>query len=280
MKIKKLLAQALLQLENISDSPRLDGELLLCHVLNKSKIFLYTDPNYRLSTAEISIFQNLLQQRLQGKPIAYIVGKQAFWTFELKVTPDVLIPRPETEFVIEAILRLLPSDQVCQVVDLGTGSGAIAIALALERPLWQITAVDISEAALAVAKENAIILGVKTIRFLHGSWFEPLEKKTYDGIVANPPYIAENDAELVENVRKFEPKIALISGKTGLECIETIAKTAKIYLKSVGYLVFEHGYRQAEAIQQLLEKEGYQQIISTRDYSNLTRVITAQTHFS
>lgn len=275
MKIKDLLNLSTQELKQFSSSSRLDCELLLCHVLNKPKVFLYAEPAYELTTAELTHFQKLLSERQQGKPIAYILGKQGFWNLELKVTFDVLIPRPETEGLVEVVLANFPDNNPCQVLDLGTGSGAIAIALAVERPLWHITAIDISATAIELAKENAAAARAINIQFLVGNWFENLETKLYDCIVTNPPYIAETDADLAENVRNYEPKLALIAGNTGLECIAVIANKAKNYLKAGGLLVFEHGFKQASAIQQLLASEGYKKITTAKDYNGLDRITTA-----
>lgn len=272
------LSQVLLEFS--SQTSRLDVEILLAHVLNKPKVFLYSHPEYPLSVAEMLAFQELIKKRQQGMPIAYLIGKQAFWTFDLTVTPDVLIPRPETEMLVEQALRLLPKDNPCKIAELGTGSGAIAIALALERPLWQITAVDISPKALKIARENADHLRLSSINFQIGNWCEPLAENTYDCIVTNPPYIAEDDAALEQNVRQFEPKTALISGNTGLECIEILVKSAKSYLLPDGYLILEHGYKQHSLIRSLLEREGYSHIMVHKDYAGHFRVTTAQKHFS
>lgn len=280
MPINQLLTEASQKLRTTSPSARLDCEILLTHVLNKPKTFLYTYPDYHLAAAELETFQELLQQRYDGKPIAYIIGKQAFWTFELKITADVLIPRPETESLVEKVLEILAKDKPCKVADLGVGSGAIAIALALERPLWHITATDISSKALALAQANAEHLGVISIQFQCSDWGEMLEENSYDCIVTNPPYIAEDDPELEENVKKFEPKQALISGETGLECIEAIIKTAKMLLKPGGYLLLEHGYRQHAVIKQLLEKYGYINISTYKDFSGHFRISAGQKHFS
>lgn len=282
MKIKDLLNNISTQLAEVSPSARLDAEILLSYVLNQSKTFLYSYPDHELSPIEISELQELVKQRQQGKPIAYLIGKQAFWTFELTVTPDVLIPRPETEILVEQVLSLLLKDKPCKIADLGTGSGAIAIALALERPLWQVTAVDISPKALAVAQANAKQLGLNKINFQIGNWCESLAGagEFYDCIVTNPPYIAEDDDALEANVRQFEPSIALISGETGLECIEILARTAKSHMLPGGYLLFEHGYQQHNAIKKLLEDEGYINILVHKDYTGHFRVTSAQKHFS
>lgn len=275
MTIAEILKHSTTQLNSISPSARLDCELLLSYVLKQPKLFLYTDPDYQLSISEEELFQQLLKQRQQGKPIAQLIGKQAFWSFELTVTPDVLIPRPETEMLVEQVLKLLPADKACKVADLGTGSGAIAIALALERPLWQITAVDISSKALAVAKENAEKLGVNSIDFQYGNWCENLTETSYDCIVSNPPYIAVDDPALEQMVKQYEPESALISGRTGLECIEILASEAKSYLVPGGYLVLEHGYQQYQSVKSLLQQEGYSNIEVCTDYAGHLRVTAA-----
>ena len=215
----------------------------------------------------------MYEKRLAGEPIAYILGKKEFWSLEFTIDEKVLIPRPETELLVEIILQI---DSSCiNIADLGTGSGAIAIALAKERPNWQITATDISEEALEVARSNAQKLEIQNIEFYCGDWGEALPDKKYDVIVSNPPYIDKNDPHLKQGDVKFEPKIALESGD-GLSSIRKIIAQAKSRLKTNGLLVLEHGHDQSKAIQHLLQKYNYKDIVPHKDLANIYRAIMAK----
>ena len=250
--IATTLAQAQQQLETISSSARLDAELLLAHVLKTSRSHLYTWPEQQIAPPFLSEFQTLLQQRIQGWPIAYLLGHQAFWTLDLLVTPATLIPRPETELLVETVLQLGKQDQVQTVLDLGTGSGAIALAIAKEQPHWHIHAVDVSNDALAVARENAQRHQIHNITFHQSHWLDSLPTDLRaDILVSNPPYIAEHDPHLQQGDVRFEPCSALIAGTDGLDAIRHIVGSAHKFMNPHAWLLLEHGYDQAQAIIEL-----------------------------
>lgn len=257
-----------------STTSRLDTELLLAFSLNQSREFLYTYPKHELTTEQKKKFDLLYQRRLKGEPIAYILGKKEFWTFELTVNKNVLIPRPETELLVEVALNNL-SNKTATVADLGTGSGAIAIALAWERPQWNIIATDISKAALKLARDNAMRLQLTNIEFHCGDWFQALPKKKLNMIISNPPYIANNDPHLQKNEMKFEPKIALVAGD-GLTELQKIIIQAKEHLKKSGLLILEHGYNQSKKVQNVLQQNKYQKITRHKDLAGIYRVIATE----
>ena len=263
-------------LELSSDTPRLDAELLLCETLNCPRSSLITYPLQPLTPSQLNQFNELIGRRVDGEPVAYILGRQGFWTLNLKVTTDVLIPRPETEKLIEVILDLDldAHNKPIRILDLGTGSGAIALALCTERPLWQIDAVDQSPQALSIAKQNANRYGVtdKQIRFIESNWFYNLDSKNdkYDIIVSNPPYIAPDDHHLMP--LRYEPQSALVANANGLEHYITISQQASTYLKPNGYLVFEHGYNQQPAIKQLLVDNRFTSVFEYDDLNQQPRV--------
>jgi release factor glutamine methyltransferase len=239
---------------------------LLAQATGKTRTYFRAWPEKLLTEAEETLFQNLLAQRLRGQPIAYITGIREFWSREFIVTPDVLIPRPETELLIELVLKRIPPKQPAQIADLGTGSGAIAITLALELPNTHITALDISPAALNIAEQNAARLGSDNIRFLQSDWFAALPcDERFDLIVSNPPYIAETDPHLQQGDVRFEPLSALSSGSDGLDAIRLIVRAASARLKPGGWLLFEHGWDQAESARALLAGAGFQTIESFAD---------------
>jgi len=269
--IQDLLKQASQQLSADSDSPRLDAEVLLCHVLAKQRSYLMTWPEQELSSAQLDQFQQLLDARLTGHPVAHLIGKREFWSLSLKVTPDTLIPRPDTELLIEQILHAYPDDTELSLLDLGTGSGAIAIALASERPSWRIIATDLSEQALQVAQQNATSLKLKNIEFRQGHWFAPVQDLHFDIIVSNPPYVPSNDPHLSQGDVRFEPLSALVSGEEGLDDIEHICQQAMGHLNPGGLLIIEHGYDQAEKIRPIFTKNNYKNIQHYRDMANNVR---------
>ncbi len=216
--------------------------------------------------------QPLLARRLSGEPIAYIVGRREFFGLEFITTPAVLIPRPETELLVELALARIPQNQPCKVLDLGTGSGAIAISIAKNRPLATVTAVDQSLAALAVARENAARLEVPNLRLLHSNWFSALEDEVFDLIVSNPPYVEAADPHLLQGDVRFEPLSALASGADGLDDIRRIAAAALQHLKPGGWLLFEHGYNQGEGCREILRQQGFSAVETIRDLAGLERV--------
>jgi release factor glutamine methyltransferase len=264
------LQMAVRALGGHSDSPRLDAELLLCKVLRISRSALIVRAADSIAATSRHAYEDLIAQRAQGAPVAYLTGTREFWSLELTVTPNVLVPRPETETLVELALELLTEDQPHSVLDLGTGSGAIALAIAKERPRVRMTGIDISEPALSVAAANAQKLGLPHIRWRLGSWFDGVPGERFDLIVANPPYVASNDPAL--GCLAAEPAIALTSGPTGLEALSHIVDCAAAHLNSHGWLLLEHGSAQAEDVAGMLEHRSFARIRSHADYSGKTRV--------
>ena len=264
-----------------STTGRLDAELLLAHVLDKPRSYLFTWPEQLLHSTQVAELRQLVSRRQAGVPVAYLIGQREFWHLTLKVTEATLIPRPDTELLVELALNpeLLswqePSATV-RVADLGTGSGAIALALASERPHWDVVAIDKSPAALAVARENAANNRITNTRFAEGSWCSPLAQNTMSLIVSNPPYIADGDPHLKEGDVRFEPISALTSGIDGLEDIRQIAEQALPCLVPGGWLLLEHGYDQGAQVQTILAQAGYTQIRTEADLAGHDRVTAAR----
>ncbi|HJY41554.1 MAG TPA: peptide chain release factor N(5)-glutamine methyltransferase [Steroidobacteraceae bacterium] len=269
--ISDALHTATLLLERSSASARLDAELLLEHVTGLSRTDFRAAPERTLPAAAGWSFQQLIRRRLQGEPVAYIRGQQEFWSLLLEVTPAVLIPRPETELVVERTLAQLRPD-AREVADLGTGSGAIALAIANERPALQVTGVDVSAAAVEVARRNATRLQIRNVRFERGSWFAPLAGRRFDVVASNPPYVARGDADLAVGVSRFEPEGALIAGASGLEAIEQIVAQAGGHLTPGGWLILEHGWTQAGAVRDRLVRSGFAHVRSHADLAGHERV--------
>lgn len=259
------------RLTHIGDG-RLEAEILLCWMLRVERSYLYAWSEQKLLPAQWEYFEQLLQRRTNGEPFAYIRGWQEFWSLELHVTNATLIPRPETEKVVELSLERMNPERALKVADLGTGSGAIALAIASERRQAQVIATDISVAALNVARENGNRLKLDNVAFYLGDWFTPLADKRFDLIVSNPPYIVKGDSHLTQGGLSFEPKTAFISGNNGLKAIYHIATVAREYLVNGGWLVLEHGYDQGPPLLKLLAKLGYQQIADFCDLAGLPRV--------
>jgi len=268
--IKELLIEARSMLKG-SDA-RLETELLMEAICGVGRNHQFSHPEEQLTEEKVERFSRALQRRMSGEPMAYITGCRGFWDMELQVTPDVLIPRPDTECLVEQALERIPNDVNWQIADLGTGSGAIAIAIARERPLCGITATDNSSAALVVASENALALHVKNISFVHGSWGQPLEKRRFDMILSNPPYIRTDDPHLFEGDLAAEPCYALVSGSDGLNAIRQIISDSTIYLKPNGWLILEHGYDQAAEVYDLLQHTDFNEIFTHKDYGGNDRV--------
>ena len=257
------------------DGARVEVNALLQHCLNVNRAWLLGHENDVLENHVLTEFEALLKRRLTGEPIAYIIGKREFYGLEFKVTPDTLIPRPDTETLIDAALEKIPL-QPSRVLDLGTGTGAIAIAIAKHRPMAQVTAVDASSAALAVAQENALSLRVNNVQCVLSNWFDALEGQTFDVIVSNPPYIAEHDPHLSQGDLRFEPIAALVAGEDGLRDIRQIISQARPHLEPAGWLMLEHGYDQSEKVAGLMKMAGYSAISSSADLSGVYRVTLGQ----
>lgn len=275
MQIRVLLQQATQALVQ-STSPRLDIEIILGHCLKVPRSYLYMYPEQELPSSILVEFQALLSKRQQGYPIAYLIGQREFWSLNLMVTPATLIPRPETELLVDLALAKIPPEMELSIADLGTGSGAIALAIAKERPQAMVYGVDKSLAALAVAKLNAKRLQIANVIFIAADWLTAFASTTFDIIVSNPPYLAEQDPHLTQGEIRFEPVTALVAGHDGLQDYRMLIKQAKSILKPKGQLLFEHGYQQAESIVSLLTEQGYRAISAYKDLADKPRVIGAQ----
>lgn len=258
-----------------ASTARIEVQCLLQAVLGVNRAYLITYPERCLNESEHARYAALFGRRLRGEPIAYLLGMREFFGLNFKVTPDTLIPRPDTELLVELALRHIPRYGACRVLDMGTGSGAIALSIAHQRPDAAVVAVDASTAALEVAAENARRLGLKNVRLLHSDWFARLAGERFDLIVSNPPYIEANDAHLGQGDVRFEPLSALASGSDGMDDIRRISAGAGEHLCSGGWLMFEHGYDQAERVRRLLQESGFLDVCSERDLAGIERVTLA-----
>ncbi|WBA83062.1 peptide chain release factor N(5)-glutamine methyltransferase [Endozoicomonas sp. GU-1] len=280
VRIDTALAEASRML-SASPTPRLDAELLLAHVLHKPRSYFFTWPEALLTSEQMAQLVKLIDQRKAGHPIAYLTGQREFWSLQLKVTEATLIPRPDTELLVELALGLdstpdQNTESTMKVADLGTGTGAIALALARERPDWEVTAIDKSPDALAVAAENAVINDIRNTVFIEGSWCSPLAEGSMDMIVSNPPYICSNDPHLKQGDVRYEPLSALVSGVDGLDDIRVIAEHSLQSLKPGGWLLLEHGYDQGSPVQTILSRAGFTQIRTETDLAGHDRVTLAR----
>lgn len=265
---------SLLRNAELPDSPtaRLDAELLLAAALGKPRSFLHTWPERIVSTEAAQAFDGYLQRRRTGEPVAYILGQQGFWNIDLEVATHTLIPRPETEMLVETALELLPGAIPHRLLDLGTGTGAIALSLAKDRPQWSVTAVDRVEQAVDLAERNRQRMHLDNANVLLSHWFSAVEGQRFDLILSNPPYIASNDPHLVEGDVRFEPSSALVSGTDGLDDLRLIVSQAPAYLEPGGWLLLEHGYDQGAAVRDLLNTYGFEQIQTRRDLGDHERI--------
>jgi len=266
-----------------NESAALEAELLLCHALQRARSFLFSHPEHLPDADALARFESLLEARRQGHPVAHLLGRREFWSLPLAVSADTLIPRPETEYLVDAALERLPKAAVCNVLDLGTGSGAIALAIASERPCAKIIATDRSEPALTVARSNAEALGLMSrITFFEGDWYAPVPPQRFDLIVSNPPYIRADDPHLGQGDLRFEPLSALASGADGLDAIRCIVHEATAWLVPGGWLLLEHGYDQGEAVRALLSVAGFSEVSTLQDLEGRDRVslgrVTASGH--
>lgn len=248
-----------------------DARSLLSHLLACGPAFLAAHPEHELSDDDAQRYAGLVSRRAAGEPVAYVTGEREFYSLSFAVTPAVLIPRPETELLVDVALERIAPHSDCSVLDLGTGSGAVALSIARHRPCARVAAVDISEAALQVARANAQRLALTNIEFIAGDWYENLASRGFDVIVANPPYVAEGDPHLIQGDLRFEPRAALAAGDDGLRSIYRIVAGAAAHLLPGGYLAFEHGYDQAAACRALLDDAGFRDIVSRRDLAGIER---------
>jgi release factor glutamine methyltransferase len=270
--VGEVLRQAVITLTPTSPTPRLDAEVLVMHACGIDRSELITRHEMALTGEQQNQLEGLLARRKRGEPVAYITGQREFWSMELNVTPATLIPRPETELLVEKALEHIPRDTAWTIADLGSGSGAITLAIAKERPRCHVIATDNSPAALEVARNNAKKFGLTNAEFREGDWFAALAGATFDMILSNPPYIRAGDPHLKQGDLRFEPATALVSGAEGLDAIRHIARHAREFLKPGGWLLFEHGWDQAEAIGALLRRHGYRDMVCHRDLAGHPRV--------
>lgn len=273
-RIDVLLDDAVARLRSVSESARLDAEVLLGRSIDMPRSYLFAHPEDVLDDAAFDRFDSLLQRRLGGEPMAYIMGCKEFWSHELLVSPATLVPRPETELLVELALHEIPRKAQWQILDLGTGSGAIAIAVAGERLLSEVTAVDINESALAVARENARQLAMSNISFAQGSWSTPVRGRKFKVIVSNPPYVRSDDAALA--ALRYEPVDALVSGDDGLDAIRALSAECVDIVEDDGVLLIEHGSDQADDVAALLSANGWANIQNHTDFSGHPRVTAAR----
>ena len=253
------------------DEARREASLLLRHVLGVSDAWLIAHPDDAVDVAQTAAFRNVIERRARGEPIAYLTGTRGFHAIELCVTSGVLIPRAETEVLVDLALQCIPVDVDCRVADLGTGSGAIALAIAHARPQARVVATDISEAALDVARGNAERLHIGNVEFRQGDWYAGLGDGRFDVIVSNPPYIAEGDPHLHEGDLRFEPAAALASGADGLDAIRVIVRSAREHLRNGGWLLLEHGFDQGADVRDLLLDHGYAEVFTRHDLEGRER---------
>jgi release factor glutamine methyltransferase len=280
MNVGSMLAQGTQRLRAAStgssvSSAELDAQVLLAHALGVARARLKSHPEMPADPLRVPRYLELIERRAAGEPIAYLTGRREFWSLTLAVTPAVLVPRPETELLVERALALHTAPEG-RVADLGTGSGAVALALAAERPRWRITASDLSAQALAVARLNAARLGITTLELVEGSWFEPLAGKAFDLIVSNPPYIGADDPVLTTAPLAHEPRLALTPGNDAFGCLRSIVRGAPRHLAAGGWLLLEHGALQGPAVRHELVLAGFRYVRSHRDLGGHERATEGQ----
>jgi release factor glutamine methyltransferase len=270
--IRQYLEDGTAILRGVSDSPRLEAELLLGLVLRKPRSFLHTWPEQRLDEPQAAHYETLLRRRFAGEPIAYMTGIREFWSMPLKVTPQVLIPRPETELLVEKALLRLPVDEDLRVLDLGTGSGAVSLAIAKERPRATVIGVDVSLTALEVARLNARLQKLDNVEFRESDWFDAVRGEKFSIVVGNPPYVADDDPHLGRGDARFEPRLALDAGPGGMDCFRAIVDRAHNYIVRQGWLLLEHGPTQHLPLRRLLEAQHYHDITIHKDAAGHDRI--------
>ena len=278
MNLRRLLETARFELaanEDAAASPRLEAELLLAQILGVDRAHLFAHAEDIAPDEAITIFERLVARRARGEPLAYITEEQEFWSLPLRVSPAVLIPRPETELLVELALERLPPARAARVADIGTGSGAIALAIASERPAIELHAVDLSHEALEVARGNATTLGLRNVTFHEGSWCEPLTGE-FDMVVSNPPYVRADDEHLQTGDLRFEPRLALTPGDDEHAAFRAIADGAAERLVPGGWLIFEHGFEQGAAVRQLLLDRGWEAVETRKDLARKDRATLAR----
>ncbi|MDI3438654.1 peptide chain release factor N(5)-glutamine methyltransferase [Erwinia sp. V90_4] len=274
MQIRVWLRAAIARLSS-SESPKRDAEILLAWVSGKSRAWLIAFDDAQLDDSQLAALESLLARRAAGEPVAYLIGEREFWSLPLSVSPDTLIPRPDSEVLVEQALSRLPADP-CAILDLGTGTGAIALALASERADCQVTGVDRIAAAVALATHNGAKLNLPNARFLQSDWFSALNAQRFQLIVSNPPYIDVADHHLSQGDVRFEPASALVASDHGLADIKIIASSAANYLADNGWLLLEHGWQQGEAVRQILRENSFCQVETCQDYGGNDRVTLGQ----
>ncbi len=270
--VSQLIDEGIARLGRVTQQPRREAEILLGTALGRSRAWLLAHADERILDCDATDrYEALITRRAHGEPVAYLLGTKEFWSLELEVTPDVLVPRPETELVVELGLRHFSTDAAVTVLDLATGSGAIALAIAHERPAWRVLGTDVSAAALAVAQRNAARLRVANVSFAAGSWYQPVGCHRFDVIVVNPPYIADGDTRVEPSVRRHEPHVALFAGRDGLDALRVIIGDAGSHLHPGGWLIVEHGDQQGDAVRALLTAAGFAAVGTHRDLAGLDR---------
>jgi len=270
--VSRLIEEGIARLQRATDQPRHEAEILLAAALGRPRAWIMAHPDECILDCEATDrYEAWVTRRSHGEPVAYVLGEKEFWSLPLEVTPDVLVPRPETELVVELALTHLRRDQQARVLDLAAGSGAIALALARELPRAAVVGTDISAAAIAVARRNGQRLGLANVSFRTGSWFDPVAAERFDLVASNPPYIAETDERVEPGVRRFEPHNALFAGTDGLEALRVITGAAGRHLSPGGWLVVEHGDRQGLAVRELLSAAGFADVATRQDLSGLDR---------
>ncbi|OUS68579.1 protein-(glutamine-N5) methyltransferase, release factor-specific [Pseudoalteromonas sp. A601] len=273
--VESAIHSATLLLQNSTDSAKLDAQVLLLEVLNKPRSYLFSWPEKQLTVEQQQLFDSYCQRRLNGEPIAHITGTREFWSLPLQVNATTLIPRPDTETLVEVALNL-PLKEDAKVLDLGTGTGAIALALAFEKANWQITGVDRIAQAVALSTINKQRLGLQQVTFLQSNWFSEVSNQKFDLIVSNPPYIEHDDEHLTQGDVRFEPLSALVADDDGMADIKHIITQARNYLAPNGYLIFEHGYQQSTKVHSFFAQMAYTNILTVKDLANNDRVTFAQ----